>query len=580
MLRTTALAVTCLTVAAPAIAQPQVFDKRTFHEQFVPPRPKTPLRLVFDDLIESSRTWWLLASDELDQEFERWEATLDPDLVARINAGTLPEDADPHTPIFDSTWWPAALAELGYPRPNDLDERTREPWEYANEIQRLIWEQQRPPAGAEDRWLHVSQLVNTARSSFTHNTQWLYGPEGDALEGHWQDADERVNRFTTDEQARRAREEHPAGIDRIQGVFDAVERDTAWFLSRLVDHEGPAHFAIPVGPVVTNTSGFSHVAHNSVSDLCRYTIGFARDLVLAGDIDEGAEQFHAVSVITTAHMHVPNVLVYAVATRSQLNNASRAPEPHIGRTLTPKQLDAFETAFRAYDPPPFVYAIRGERLTALAQTDEHYEQDRAKIPATVPLRAAARALSADLALSSSRAVQHRLVGILFDAEITLYDPASTEAQRARAEAVLDWYADYEEPEWGDRLPMPASLMPLLSRPYDESRVARARTNALLTMIAIERHRLEHGAIPATLAELTAAGIVSDPFHPEGAPFGYIVDAPVAGTDDGFGTGYRLYTVGADAQDNRAREKTDDRRDALRPVEGHEGFDYVFNRTLD
>ncbi|MEM1424371.1 MAG: hypothetical protein AAGH64_10255 [Planctomycetota bacterium] len=228
--------------------------------------------------------------------------------------------------------------------------------------------------------------------------------------------------------------------------------------------------------------------------------------------------------------------------------------PLHGRTLTADQLDAYENAFRAYAPPPFVYAIRGERLVALAQTDESYDRDRAKIPASAALRAALRELSADLALSSSRTAQHRIVGILYDAEITLYDPGATDAERARADAVLDWYANDAEPGLGDRLFIPSRVMPGLARTHREGIAARAHNNAMLTTIAIERHRLETGTLPASLDALPPAAQAHtiDPFHPAGAPFGYAVDNDADAPDAGFGVGYRLHRRPRQDRQQRAR----------------------------
>ncbi|MEM1422918.1 MAG: hypothetical protein AAGH64_02835, partial [Planctomycetota bacterium] len=281
MLRRTLLVVTCLTVATPAFAQPLALDKRTFDEQFIPPEPKTPLRLVVDDLIESSGTWWRLAGDELERAFERWRATLDPALVAQINAGTLPEDADPHTPIFDDAWWPGGLADLGYPRPDDLDERTREAWVYANRMQRLIWEQQRPGPDTEDVWRCATTYLTFLHQSVLNETKWLYD-ELDELRDHWDAVNDRAHRVTTHEQAAETLREHSALLERIASIHAQIDDDTGWALARLVDKAGPHRFSIPVAPDVADPYAWPGYTLDHMHTTRGFVVGKARDLAIEG----------------------------------------------------------------------------------------------------------------------------------------------------------------------------------------------------------------------------------------------------------------------------------------------------------
>lgn len=91
----------------------------------------------------------------------------------------------------------------------------------------------------------------------------------------------------------------------------------------------------------------------------------------------------------------------------------------------------------------------------------------------------------------------------------------------------------------------AMLLPAYSKFATREASIQANLHLVTTALAIEQYRVSQGRLPTTLAELVPhylAAVPSDPF--DGAPLRYLRPA----------TGYVLYSVGDDRQDDGGRER--------------------------
>lgn len=90
------------------------------------------------------------------------------------------------------------------------------------------------------------------------------------------------------------------------------------------------------------------------------------------------------------------------------------------------------------------------------------------------------------------------------------------------------------------------LLPALTRAVDKDTESTALLRAARTAVIVERYRLDTGGLPQTLDELAAwskTPLPSDPFN--GEPLRY----------ETLETGYRIYSVGADGEDQGGRTRT-------------------------
>lgn len=109
----------------------------------------------------------------------------------------------------------------------------------------------------------------------------------------------------------------------------------------------------------------------------------------------------------------------------------------------------------------------------------------------------------------------------------------------------------------------------------QSRLALAGTRA---MVALERHRSEHGDYPVTLQELIPAFLETVPIDPwSGGPLGYVRVDPAT---DPLGRHYLLYSTGSDFEDNGGRVNADLRfsRQVLQVPSKPDthGYDFIVN----
>ncbi len=91
-----------------------------------------------------------------------------------------------------------------------------------------------------------------------------------------------------------------------------------------------------------------------------------------------------------------------------------------------------------------------------------------------------------------------------------------------------------------RFPLTATLLPSIQSVFQARARVRAQRRAAITALAIERFRLRHGRVPATLGELVPEFLTGVPVDPyDGQPLRYLAD------DDGF----TIYSVGANLADD-------------------------------
>jgi hypothetical protein len=91
------------------------------------------------------------------------------------------------------------------------------------------------------------------------------------------------------------------------------------------------------------------------------------------------------------------------------------------------------------------------------------------------------------------------------------------------------------------------MLPVLDRVIWGNDYLQLDRAGVVTMLALERYRTDHGSYPARLAELVPVFIPELPLDPwSGAPLRYRLTDPAT---DPQGRPYLLYSIGADGQDN-------------------------------
>jgi hypothetical protein len=131
----------------------------------------------------------------------------------------------------------------------------------------------------------------------------------------------------------------------------------------------------------------------------------------------------------------------------------------------------------------------------------------------------------------------------------VYDTWIRSAGMSRAEPRDTPYELDPDPEMiGWRSPVIGMMLPAIGSAVRSRDLLELEELGLRTMVAIERHRLAHGTLPADLAALVPElldELPIDPFATARRPLTYRV-LPEA---DEQGRGYLLYSVGGDETDN-------------------------------
>ena len=114
------------------------------------------------------------------------------------------------------------------------------------------------------------------------------------------------------------------------------------------------------------------------------------------------------------------------------------------------------------------------------------------------------------------------------------------------------------------LAIPTSLQSMLDRIVTQADRDLVFRRALRVMFELEKHWLQHGRYPQTIAECPAAASISDPFS--GASFGYrLIDQRT----DKIGRGYLLWTTGLDRNDDGGVANKNRDQGLRRPDPGHD-----------
>ena len=122
----------------------------------------------------------------------------------------------------------------------------------------------------------------------------------------------------------------------------------------------------------------------------------------------------------------------------------------------------------------------------------------------------------------------------------------------------------------------AILAPALMRAIFSMQVAQLQVEASVIMLALEEHRLDHGAHPETLDDLVPRYLDAVPIDPlTGESVRYVREAEGKASPT---TGYTLYSIGADMHDDGGAVHPHDRHAGLRQdLSESEPYDYIFNR---
>ncbi|MFI4882750.1 MAG: hypothetical protein ACIAQU_09215 [Phycisphaerales bacterium JB064] len=522
-----------------------------------------------------------------DVAFNRWFDALDEPWMQAMADGTLAEDGDVDHPIFDNTWWPAGLTERGVPMPatpEGLDERVREPWEWAGEQQRLVWEAQQPGPNAVNRWPEVFTLVSRYDATFEAEVQRVqerFALQGDASSAVRGLIERLPDMLEEDRLALEAHPEHERLMEAIDASLASIDVRIAKASKALRSADPAAVYLVPIPPSIAFTVPVEKLG--PARSLGRYLAGRAAVALEEERFQDAAADLALSLEVANAYARVPGMISALVSwdiarrsLRSIIDNAS-------GKAVPAEDLRRLDAALDRFVPLPPSYAIRGGANECYAAVDDFYRQVRATVPRNEGLRNSMMDLSRSAGVLTSRGNQMALVQEAFESIAVMadgrYETTEIDAVYGRALHVLAWLDTKEGQRdmGGTRLPVLGVLLPAVGR-YMQSHVAltQHRHGAALLM-AIEIHRAEHGELPASLTDLPEHAFRFEADLParlrEQPPIRYhVLDERASG----FGMGYVLYAVGADGVDNGGLSHPDYPESVLTGSGRRDGYDYVFN----
>ena len=522
-----------------------------------------------------------------DAAFNRWFDALDEPWMQAMADGTLAEDGDVDHPIFDNTWWPAGLTERGVPmpaKPKDLDERVREPWEWAGEQQRLVWEAQRPGPGAANRWPDIFALVSRYDATFEAEVQRVQ--ESFALRGDAYSAARGVIERLPDmlEEDRLALEAHPER----ERLMEAIDTSLASIDARIAEVSEPltsadpaAVYLVPIPPSIAFTVPVEKLG--PARSLGRYLAGRVAVALEEERFEDAAADLALAIEVANAYARVPSMIAALVSwdiarrsLRSVIDNAS-------GKVVPAEDLRRMDAALDRFAPLPPSYAIRGGANECYAAVDDFYRQVRATVPRSEGLRNSMMDLSRAAGILTSRGNQMALVREAFEAMAVRadkqYETTEIDAAYGRALHMLAWL---DSPEGqremgGTRLPVLGILLPAVGRYMQSHEALTQHRHGAALLLAIEIHRAEQSVLPASLTDLPEHAFRFGTAMParlhDDSPIRYHV---LDEAGKGFGEGYVLYAVGADGVDNGGLSHPDYPEPVLTGSGRADGYDYVFN----
>lgn len=547
-----------------------------------PEEARAWLRMQMLDVLGST------AGGGLDEAaFDRWFDALDANWMRALADGTLTEDADVDHPIFDNTWWPAGLTERGVPmpaEPKDLDERVREPWEWAGEQQRLVWEAQRPVPGAANRWPDIFALVSRYDATFEAEVQRVQ--ETFALQGDAYSAARGLIERWPDmlEEDRLALESHP-GLERLMEAIDAslasIDARIAEASEPLTSADPAAVYLVPIPPPIAFTVPVEKLG--PARSLGRYLAGRVAVALEEERFEDAAADLALALEVANAYARVPGKLPALVSWDIARRSVRGFIENASGWSIPLEDLRRLDAALDRFVPLPPAYGIRGGANECYAATDDFYRQVRATVPRNEGLRNSMMDLSRAVGILTSRGNQMALVREAFEAMAVRadkqYETTEIDAAYARALHVLAWL---DSPEGqremgGTRLPVLGILLPAVGRYMQSHEALTQHRHGAALLLAIEIHRAEQSVLPASLTDLPEHAFRFGTAMParlrDDSPIRYHV---LDEAGKGFGEGYVLYAVGVDGVDNGGLSHPDYPESVLTGSGRADGYDYVFN----
>lgn len=299
-----------------------------------------------------------------------------------------------------------------------------------------------------------------------------------------------------------------------------------------------------------------------------------------GDADETARAFEHAVALAWVYAHQPTLIERLVGESMAAFSMRNAREVAASGRLPPAALRAMAaTLDRRLPLPPAELAINGERLAILDLIQRTHSDDGRGSGFALPLsfaivdpaRAPPTGTSSPSIRNATGLIMPRkrdtvaLVNIAFDGMVTL-------AASPRRHRDLALAADIDRRVNRHRLV--SILIPNVGSFIATMDAGEARLAGTRTLLAIERHRAEHHAPPATLDALVPEYLPSlpeDPFAPDARLRYRVLDTP-----DEHARTYLLYSVGSDGQDNGGAPAEDDPEDAINGKA--DGADFVFNHV--
>lgn len=518
-----------------------------------------------------------------DEAFDRWYTTLEPELERQLqDPDSIEPDCGIDRPVFDDQWWPARLAEAGVPRPAKFDERAREPWEWAGEMQRLVWQAQQPAPLATDRWPAVMTLVDTY--AHAHAAELARLEERFDLDGDVKWAVQWLlqrGKLAGDDLA--AIDAYPQRDEVLTAIAEALlrldERLNLPANELLTPIESPVHL-VPISGVTISAGLVPNLSPSR--QLGGYLEGRMRTALDEGRYADASKDATLAIELAHAYARVPSMLASMVAWGEAQDVMLALTEGLGGRQVDAATLRALDAVLDCFQPLAPSYAMRGEAIVCYGSLDEFYRHVHATVPRSDSLRQSFVELTSMVGLGSSRGVQMAIMTEVYEAHALRLDKiASTvgiDEEHGRALLVLDWvYSEEGMDECECRAPVLWLTLPAVGAYRDKHEGMVLLRHAVATMFAIELYRAENGELPQALGDLPdhARRFVGDLYVDvrDDPPLGYVVTDAQA---TGFGVGYVLYGFGRDGEDNGGVKHTNMNYGARAHPRRLKGTDFVFN----
>jgi len=509
--------------------------------------------------------------------FDRWFESLDDE--SRV---ALLGDGDPNQPIFDTTWWPTEFNEIGLHRPETLDERVRSPEHWRTKLQQLIDESQPDSAEATDLLPLLAELDKLFQET-TQRTDALF--EERFPEAGWNvkwtatilvqhDRDH----WMLDESDLAELEESEYRDEVYAAIYEqrsALEHAAMPLVRSIAAAEGPHRFAHEA-PLATDTYYGA-----PGSDTTEWLGSQAAAAFREGRYDEGLDLLLVTRLVASASASWPEESISSYAHDLAAESLKNVLPQLVGARLSEAQLKRLRDAVDAFKPMPPEYGRTASRLSLRAMIDAQMSSLRDSVPARSAARDAIQTLSREGGFMSSRGTHFALLNTI-DTVIDSWRAEEPEAD-VRKER-LDRIFDKDLPHFAVRAPLVRmAYTGQSSRTVFSEQKSDTLRNGLLTMIAIERFRREHGRLPSTMDELppetdehTIDVVGSSEDFPERLI--YFVTDETPEDYEGLGSGYVLHSRGIDKIDHGGYCEDDQPGIALEWTCDPESRDFPFTWT--